>query len=424
MPFRAFLILAMTAISLSAATPSPPPEPDFQKMNEVFGIPVWQSDNLWSDTDTAVAERLKWPEESRTSSDSSYRLYADSKERVLGARPFSLALYGVHDKPTLISMVFANKGDAAELVNPETAQAGVRGVREAQQSMNNYKKYIQQDAQEIQKRLTELLGPPQGDTFGQGRDTRELVKRWDWKGHSILLAAPREEYVAVRIVPTDSLKDNTTATNLTGTEMRTKLQERIEHRPNGDVVLKDIPMVDQGPKGYCVPATWERALRYMGIPADMYVLAMAGKSETGGGTSVASIVSGASDLVYKSGRRLTQQGARVQVHNVARYIDQGVPIMWPMFVDDKLNHSISDRTAQRANTTDWEGWKKLLDPFKKSARRIVIDRRSSHMCMIIGYNEKTGEIAVSDSWGKHFAERWMTAEEADAISQGSFIVIN
>jgi hypothetical protein len=36
-------------------------------------------------------------------------------------------------------------------------------------------------------------------------------------------------------------------------------------------------MVDQGPKGYCVPATFERAMRTMGIDADMYLLAMVGQ---------------------------------------------------------------------------------------------------------------------------------------------------
>jgi hypothetical protein len=39
--------------------------------------------------------------------------------------------------------------------------------------------------------------------------------------------------------------------------------------------------------------------------------------------------------------------------------------------------------------------------------------------MIIGYNRETGEIAISDSWGPEFAERWLTLEEAEAISQGS-----
>lgn len=44
--------------------------------------------------------------------------------------------------------------------------------------------------------------------------------------------------------------------------------------------------------------------------------------------------------------------------------------------------------------------------------------------MTIGNNEKTGEIAASDSWGPEFAERWMTEEEANAVSQGQLMVIN
>ncbi|MEO8204637.1 MAG: hypothetical protein ABI615_00550 [Chthoniobacterales bacterium] len=420
---RMFLVVFLASSAIAQQGVPPTKEPDFTQMNEAFGIPIWKDDNLWADSDSSVAARLGWPEESKTSNVSSYRRYAGSKDRVLDARPFSLSLYGVKDMPSHISMVFANKGDAAELVNPDANLSTLSGKREADRAMNDYKKYIRKDAEVIQKKLTDLLGAPQADRFGQGRDMREQVKRWDWKGHSILLAAPREEYVAVRIIPTESLKDGVEV-RISNADMRTKLAERIVHRENGDVILKDIPMVDQGPKGYCVPATWERALRYMEIPADMYVLAMAGKTDVGGGTSISGIVGGVNDLVTRNGRRLTQVGSRVQVRAVAKYIDEGLPIMWGLFVDDNLNHRITDRAKQRANTTDWEAWKKSLEPFRRNARRVQINRGNGHMCMIIGYNEKTGEVAISDSWGKSFAERWVTPEEADAVGQGSFIIIN
>ncbi len=39
--------------------------------------------------------------------------------------------------------------------------------------------------------------------------------------------------------------------------------------------------------------------------------------------------------------------------------------------------------------------------------------------MIIGYNATTNEIAISDSWGREFTERWMSIGTADKISQGS-----
>ena len=46
-----------------------------------------------------------------------------------------------------------------------------------------------------------------------------------------------------------------------------------------------------------------------------------------------------------------------------------------------------------------------------------------HVCLIIGYNKLTGEVALSDSWGPSFAERWVTCEEAKDVSQDAFYVI-
>jgi hypothetical protein len=43
--------------------------------------------------------------------------------------------------------------------------------------------------------------------------------------------------------------------------------------------------------------------------------------------------------------------------------------------------------------------------------------------MIIGYNARTNEIAISDSWSKAFAIRWMTLPEAKAINAGQSYVI-
>ena len=44
--------------------------------------------------------------------------------------------------------------------------------------------------------------------------------------------------------------------------------------------------------------------------------------------------------------------------------------------------------------------------------------------MIIGYNNQTNEIAISDSWSTEFAIRWMTLTEANAINQGVCYVIS
>jgi len=73
--------------------------------------------------------------------------------------------------------------------------------------------------------------------------------------------------------------------------------------------------------------------------------------------------------------------------------------------------------------TEPDAWAASLEPARKAAKDWRNDPESGHVCMIIGYNEKTGELAVSDSWGPQFAERWITAEEAKVVSQDRFFVI-
>ena len=45
-------------------------------------------------------------------------------------------------------------------------------------------------------------------------------------------------------------------------------------------------MIDQGPKGYCVPATLARIGQHFGVDVSMHEIAMLADSSSGGGTSV------------------------------------------------------------------------------------------------------------------------------------------
>ncbi|MFM8887144.1 MAG: hypothetical protein ACKOKC_12120 [Chthoniobacterales bacterium] len=87
-------------------------EPTFEQINTACGAPLFADDNLWDDDASAVAGRLKLPEESRTSDQSSFRSYPAAEVRFLGARPLSKSLLADGGKPSGLSMVFANKGDS------------------------------------------------------------------------------------------------------------------------------------------------------------------------------------------------------------------------------------------------------------------------------------------------------------------------
>jgi len=182
-------------------------------------------------------------------------------------------------------------------------------------------------------------------------------------------------------------------------------------------------MVNQGPKGYCVPATFERYLRYMQIPADMYLLAMAGQTQIGGGTTLSGIIDAVDGYISSQSRTMKELNEPIKVRTIQKYIDKGLPIIWTMFSSREYNQHANQRTVERQSVTDWEAWRKSTKSIARSTE-LRQDILSAHACLIIGYNKTTGEIAVSDSWGPSYNERWIAAEQAQQVSQGSIYLIS
>ncbi len=407
------------ATDLGLATPPPGtavpagPEVTVEALNREFGLPLWKEGSLWAEPEADVAGRLRWPRESRTSHLSIYRAYFPESVRVLGARPYTGAIYFGPEGASELSFVFANKGDAPPGMDVSNLRALERAVRRA----------IDEDAATLEAKLTELFGRPQGQRIGVGSQTRENARRWDWNGHAILLVHARDEYVALRIVPEAFADARGRVDRIGTTELRQTLAARVVRRDNGDVVVGELPMINQGPKGYCVPATWERYLRYLGIPADMYVLALAGQTRIGGGTTLRGMTQGAQDMVRTYGRDVRNYSSRINLREVSRAVDRGFPLMWSMRIDDDLHRTLTPRTAERARAASPDAWNERLAPLRREARRLDPPNANAHACMIIGYNEKTRELAVSDSWGPAFEERWITEEEAQALNLGGLMII-
>jgi len=400
----------------------------FRHLNDVFQIPLFADANLWGDDVGDVAKRLHWPQESSTTTQASYRRYALGKDEVsvLSARAYSMALYGRMGHPTYISIVFANKGDfaEAEALDEKRSKNITPSGDEVDKVLKDLNAAVKSDAETINAQLTALLGPPEIHQFGPTANSREEVHRWNWKGHAILFSAPRNEYAAIRIVPSNVADHAGDVGNMDRETIKEELSKRIFKRDSGDVVLQQIPMVDQGPKGYCVPATWERYMRYVDVPADMYVLAMLGNTNLGGGASIEAIRAGVNDYVESYGRRIEIADVPLDIVHVSKFIDQGLPLMWTCFVQKDVEKNINLHTGQRKTVTDWDAYKTTL---KEGDKGLVIDpqaaRFNGHMRMIIGYNPQTNELAISDSWGEHYAERWITVKEAQTTTRNDLAYV-
>jgi hypothetical protein len=385
-----------------------------KQLNDAFQTPLFADTDLWSDNGDKVADRLKWSQESKTATDASYRRYAlKGGAPILGTQAYSMALYTRNGHPTYISIVFANKGDISSIIK-KYDESSDKMSKELNAAVKN-------DAAIINTRLTAVLGAPETHLFGPTANSRESVHRWDWKGHAVLFSSPKDEYAAIKIVPSEVADHFGDVATMDRETIKGELAKRVLKNDSGDVVLQEIPMVDQGPKGYCAPATWERYLRYVDVPADMYVLAMLGNSGMGGGTNPAALRTGLNDYVSSYGRRIEMASVPIDISHISKFIDQGLPLMWACLATDDSEKSVNLHTAQRKKVTDWESYKTSLQETDKTLAPLDLNdpkvSGQGHMRMIIGYNAQTEELAISDSWGDSFAVRWITVKEAQNITQ-------
>lgn len=368
----------------------------------------------------ALAGELKLRPESTSKHGKSWRLYASFEKgyTLFGAMPYSVALYsGGKGKVSNISIVYANKGDfgsTAGFGQDHFKNSGISAPTTLEEAM-------ELDEKTVATAITAALGDGSSQRYGEG-DTRRKITRWDWNGHAFLLSNEEGEYVSLAIVPTEMADSGGKSARVNDADLKLRLAESVISEPNGDVRISEIPMVDQGPKGYCVPATFERAMRTMGIEADMYLLAMVGESAAGGGTVVEVLLENVKSAVYRKGRRTREDDIKsLKIRDVKRYIDQGVPLMWSMCSMDEYNEIANENTTGRKS-----GDAAFREKMDALAARIADKDKpedNRHICMIIGYNEQTEELAVSDSWGKRFELRWVPLAAADWASNGKLFMI-
>jgi hypothetical protein len=387
----------------------------FKEINEAVGQALFVDDNLWDDSADEVGERLNWPVESATSNSISCRLYAAASYRFFNARPYSSAFYGTSENVASFSLVFANKGDCF-------AAAGLGEEHFKDGSVTNDPKelvaMIERDEEILSEKLDSVLGKGRRQNFGQGSAKRKVM-RWDWNGHSFLVSVAEGEFVSLAIEQSAVADKRGKQAKVADMHIRRIHEANVEKRNNGDVVIMNIPMVDQGPKGYCVPATFERCMRYMEIPADMYLLAMSGNTSLGGGTVVSTLVAAVQQEVWGAGRTLKTINALPSFRDLQKYLGKGIPILWGMHSTEWLNDTANRRTAMRRSSTT-DAWQKIVE---KAADRISTMPRphpgeNLHICIIHGYNKDTEEIAFTDSWGPRYMERWISVAEAEHFSSG------
>jgi len=256
----------------------------------------------------------------------------------------------------------------------------------------------------------------------------------------------RAEFIRLNAAPIEEEPETFSIT--TGIERPTsdaKPEENVVRKENGDILLANVPMVDQGQKGYCVTASVERVLRYYGAAIDQHEIAQLADGDAERGTSI-------NAMIEAMERISNRTGVRVEEHYMMSFRD------FQEMVEDY------NREARRADlpelymptagiidvTAIYSGMKpapfrearlKAKSDYGRFQRDIedLIDQGypgvwsvmlglipekpalpqafGGHMRLIIGYNTKTEEILYTDSWGRGHELKRMPMADAWAITK-------
>lgn len=193
------------------------------------------------------------------------------------------------------------------------------------------------------------------------------------------------------------------------------LPDNLTESENGDIFISNLPMVDQGDKGYCVVASAQRVFEYYGIGADMHQIAEISDADPNRGTNTLQMAKELDKIDYRFKTRLEIIGMgqpltevdvkrdeyyvgdpvdeRKFLKEVRSYIDKGLPLLWSLELG---------RFPEKPQ----------LNP----------QTAGGHMRMIIGYNDETEEIIFSDSWGAGHEAKRIKMPHAYKASHGLFVL--
>jgi hypothetical protein len=230
---------------------------------------------------------------------------------------------------------------------------------------------------------------------------------------------------------------------------RGSLVSNVKREESGDVVIANVPMVDQGPKGYCAVATAERVFKYYGIPVDQHEMAQIADTSDGGGTSPDKMLDALNKLEGRMGvsvRVIEDWEFKKFMDKVDDYNKEAKKAKKPevdasprggtIYINDIIGAMDGEVLKVARTERDRSGFGKfqrtvasLIDqgiPIMWSVslgllpEKEIPQANGGHMRLIIGYNAKTSEVLYSDSWGAEHALKRMPIANAYTMTNGTY----
>jgi len=232
------------------------------------------------------------------------------------------------------------------------------------------------------------------------------------------------------------------------------LPARLLRGSDGGEWLTNIPMVDQGRKGYCVTAATERILRYYGVEVDQNELAQVANSDARAGTSPEVMLGALKKLASRfrvqvmTEYRMTYADFVREINDYNRLARYAPKAQGATLIEQQSSLASYPAVCRQMKGELLREARTKLNPayvtnFEREVRR-QIERgipllwsvqlgllpeeklnpqaHGGHMRLIIGFNSSTHEIYYSDTWGLGHELKKMPMADAWTITDGLYIL--
>lgn len=261
---------------------------------------------------------------------------------------------------------------------------------------------------------------------------------WEWENGAAMLEAHdtgkgkkdyEAEFIRLRMAKDAAGLERGSASDAGS---RRELLANVKRTEEGDVWIDNIPMIDQGEKGYCLPATVARIFSYYGMDGvDMHAMASMCDTVAGGGTTIGGMM----EALEKIGSRfhvrvmtMKDKGKKpgpeeiVESYNkLAKRKGKPASLGFIGVADRDIDNALSifdQEILEESFPVKKAAMKKWFRPVYKSIDSgiPILWGIPGHMRLIIGYNEAKGLIYYSDSWGAGHEKKKMSALNAYMIT--------
>ncbi len=322
----------------------------------------------------------------------------------------------------------------------------------------------------VQKKLEEFTGvkgvEKKGKLTGQDRlycyfyITENFVFELKWS----IRKMPRGyscEYIQLEIYRFDPKNDprkKDVSRSAASEGVKENLADNLQTEGSG-IWIDNIPMVDQGSKGYCVPAVLERVLRYYGNEdVSQHVLAQLAESDDERGTNVAAVRPIIKRMGSKFGVRISPAYQRTEgiedYHKIVKKYNSFAKKAKQEKIEivtetrGKVTYYFWDATLAQMDAEImkemWVSQKSDYGKFKKAIRenirkgipviwsvrlgmfpeeQVSQQSRGGHMRLIIGLDETKNTVFYSDTWGQGHEKKTMPMDQAWAITSAYFSLL-